>query len=245
MKTPCLFGYSRHRAARGPIRFRVHSFSCSFTDSSSRTNTCKKRVNRLPPSVIYRGSRKIRKSQARPLAARSSGGASTPALVVPRRPPPLAMSSHPARRELPREAHAVLRMNKQGLPRYPEVSGQELKKTFVVRAPKPAENGKAPSTPSSSSSARGVFVGRCVRDADVPRRDGAAPPGTGATTTTRSRVSFCRLVCRFNEGAGGGVTAPDPLFPHVNMRSHSVHVRSCSFTGVWAHAVCFHEYLCS
>ena len=77
-------------------------------------------------------------------------------------------------------------------------------KTFVVRAPKPAENGKAPSTPSSSSSARGVFVGRCVRDADVPRRDGAAPPGTGATTTTRSRVSFCRLVCRFNEGAGGG-----------------------------------------
>ena len=156
------------------------------------------------------------------------------------------MSSHPtARRELPQEAHAVLRMNKQGLPRYPEVSGQELKKTFVVRAPKPAENGKAPSTPSSSSSARGVFVGRCVRDADVPRRDGAAPPGTGATTTTRSRVSFCRLVCRFNEGAGGGVTAPDPLFPHVNMRSHSVHVRSCSFTGVWAHAVCFHEYLCS
>ena len=153
MKTPCLFGYSRHRAARGPIRFRVHLFSCSFTDSSSRTNTCKKRVNRLPPSVIYRGSRKIRKSQARPLAARSSGGASTPALVVPRRPPPLAMSSHPARRELPREAHAVLRMNKQGLPRYPEVSGQELKKTFVVRAPNPTENGKAPSTPSSSSSA--------------------------------------------------------------------------------------------
>ena len=133
----------------------------------------------------------------------------------------------------------------RGLPRYPEVSGQELKKTFVVRAPKPAENGKAPSTSSSSSSARGVFVGRCVRDADVPRRDGAAPPGTGATTTTRSRVPFCRLVCRFNEGAGGGLTAPDPLFSHVNMRSHSVHVRSCSFTGVWAHAVCFHEYLCS
>ena len=104
----------------------------------------------------------------------------------------------------------MLRKNKQGLPRYPEVSGQELKKTFVVRAPKPAENGNAPSAEHTLIVIirRGVFVGRCVRDADVPRRDGAAPPGTGATTTTRSRVSFCRLVCRFNEGAGGGLTAP-------------------------------------
>ena len=206
MKTPCLFGYSRHRAARGPIRFRVHSFSCSFTDSSSRTNTCKKRVNRLPPSVIYRGSRKIRKSQARPLAARSSGGASTPALVVPRRPPPLAMSSHPARRELPREAHAVLRMNKQGLPRYPEVSGQELKKTFVVRAPKPAENGKAPSTPSSSSSARGLSPGLSeCRSVELCRSSVEAVSRAVSVDT----MSECRGVSRAVSGVcRGSVNAP-------------------------------------
>ena len=141
-----------------PRRARAYSLPCSFILMFvhglvfANEYLQKARQPAAPLRNIQRFAKNHEKS-GQPLAARSSGGASTPALVVPRRPPPLAMSSHPARRELPREAHAVLRMNKQGLPRYPEVSGQELKKTFVVRAPKPAENGKAPSTPSSSSSA--------------------------------------------------------------------------------------------
>ena len=141
-----------------PRRARAYSLPCSFILMFvhglvfANENLQKARQPAAPLRNIQRFAKNHEKSGP-PLAARSSGGASTPALVVPRRPPPLAMSSHPARRELPREAHAVLRMNKQGLPRYPEVSGQELKKTFVVRAPKPAENGKAPSTPSLSSSA--------------------------------------------------------------------------------------------
>ena len=133
----------------------------------------------------------------------------------------------------------------RGLPRYPEVSGQELKKTFVVRAPKPAENGKAPSTPSSSSSAAAsssadAFETPMSLDATEPRLLALGRrllPGHGCHF-----AAWCAVPMR---GQGGGLTAPDPLFPHVNMRSHSVHVRSCSFTGVWAHAVCFHEYLCS
>ena len=245
MKTPCLFGYSRHRAARGPIRFRVHLFSCSFTDSSSRTNTCKKRVNRLPPSVIYRGSRKIKKKSgppARRLIFRRrlhpcTCGPSSPSSARDVLPP---CSARATSRSSRCAAHEQARAS--SIPRGLRPGAQE-----DVRRARAEARGERQGAEHTLIVIirRGVFVGRCVRDADVPRRDGAAPPGTGATTTTRSRVSFCRLVCRFNEGAGGGLTAPDPLFPHVNMRSHSVHVRSCSFTGVWAHAVCFHEYLCS
>ena len=120
----------------------------------------------------------------------------------------------------------MLRMNKQGLPRYPEVSGQELKKTFVVRAPKPAENGKAPSTPSSSSSAAAsssadAFETPMSLDATEPRLLALGRrllPGHGCHF-----AAWCAVSMR---GQGGGLTAPDP---HVSAREHAFTFSSCSF----------------
>ena len=117
----------------------------------------------------------------------------------------------------------MLRMNKQGLPRYPEVSGQELKKTFVVRAPKPAENGKAPSTPSSSSSAAASSSADAF---ETPMSHATEPrllalgrrllPGHGCHFAARCAVSM--------RGQGGALRLR-ALFA----REHAFTFSSCSF----------------